>query len=186
MPAIPQLDAPLTDGAVALRDAAERDIPEILIAYQDDPLLHVSLGERRPPSGAELGLRSEHEPAERATGRKARLTILQAGADVCRGQVYLHDVDWDNRRAELSLWVVPQLRGRGLGGRALRLAATWALEACGLARVQAVVEPGNEPMIRAALSAGFAREAQLRHYMRRGRDRVDAVVLSLLADDLRG
>ena len=41
MSSFPRLTSPLTDGSVVLRDYVERDIPEILIAYQDDPLLHV-------------------------------------------------------------------------------------------------------------------------------------------------
>src|SRR6516225_8543725 len=45
MPPIPEFHEPLSDGQVVLRLAAERDIPEILIAYQDDPQLHVRLGE---------------------------------------------------------------------------------------------------------------------------------------------
>ena len=52
MPAFPDLVAPLTDGQVSLRFASEWDIPDILIAFQDDPQLHVSLGMGRPPSGA--------------------------------------------------------------------------------------------------------------------------------------
>src|SRR6516164_7166506 len=55
MSPFPRLADPLTDGQVVLRDYAERDIPEILIAYQDDPRLHQRLGQNRPPSGAELG-----------------------------------------------------------------------------------------------------------------------------------
>ena len=185
MPSIPQLDEALTDGRVALRDAAERDIPEILIAYQDDPQLHVSLGQRRPPSGAELGRHFEQEPAERAAGRRATLAVLEEGEDVCRGVVNVHYLDWENSRGDICMWLVPQVRGRGLAARALRLGASWLLRTCGIARVQVLTEPSNEAMVRAALSAGFVQEARLRGYLRRAYGRVDAVVLSLLAGDLQ-
>ena len=62
MPAIPALAAPLTDGDLMVRASAERDIPEILIAYQDDPTLHVRLGLERPPSGAQLGAARARPP----------------------------------------------------------------------------------------------------------------------------
>ncbi len=77
MSSFPQLADPLTDGRVVLRDYKERDIPEILIAYQDDPRLHVSSGEDRPPTGAELGSRAEREAALRAAGEGVTLTVLE-------------------------------------------------------------------------------------------------------------
>ena len=68
---------PLTDGVVALRPAAERDIPEILIAYQDDPELHLRLGEERPPSGAELGRLAERAASGPRRRARVTLTILE-------------------------------------------------------------------------------------------------------------
>src|SRR5205085_729432 len=61
VPGFPQLDRPLANGEVIVRLGAERDIPEVLIAYQDDRALHLRLGQERPPSGAELGRRAERD-----------------------------------------------------------------------------------------------------------------------------
>ena len=74
MPSIPELDKPL-DRRASWRcaTAAERDIPEILIAYQDDPELHMRLGLERPPSGAELGRQMEE------AGRRARERVPAPG-----------------------------------------------------------------------------------------------------------
>lgn len=184
MSSLPTLDQHLTDGRVVVRDYEERDIPEILIAHQDDPGLHRITGDERPPSGAELGRRAEQEAAERAAGSGARLTILEPGFDTCLGQLHVHDLDWDNARAELGIWIAPQARGRGLAQGALRLTAGWLLRSCGLARVQIVTEPDNEAMLRAAQAAGFAREGMLRAYLREHDKRVDVVVMSLLPSDL--
>lgn len=184
MPAIPFLEAPLRDEHVALRDSAERDIPEILIAYQDDPQLHVRLGQARPPSGAQLGQWAEREPAERRAGTHATLTILESESDVCRGQITLHHIDWEHARAELGIWLAPQVRGRGMATRALRLASEWTLRRCGLERLQLTTEPGNEPMLRAAQAAGFVYEGMLRGYVRYSGKREDSAMLSLLASDL--
>jgi [ribosomal protein S5]-alanine N-acetyltransferase len=184
MSSFPRLPEPLTDGQVALRDYLERDIPEILIAYQDDPRLHLLTGEQRPPSGAELGSRAERESAARAAGERVTLTIVEPGGDTCRGQVSVQDADWDYRRARLAIWLAPQVRGRGLGGRALRLAAEWLLGTCGLARVELLAEPSNAVAVAAAQSAGFAREGVLRGYERKRGKRVDMVVLSLIPADL--
>ena len=115
MSSFPLLAHPLTDGEAVVRDYAERDIPEILIAHQDDPGMHVLTGEDRPPSGAELGRAAEREAADRAIGERATLTILEPGADTCRGQIRVHPVDWDQARAEVGIWLAPQVRGAAWG-----------------------------------------------------------------------
>ena len=184
MPAIPPLPAPLEEKGFALRFSAERDIPEILIAHQDDPHLYARLGLERAPSGAELGQELERVEAERAAGSRATLTLVQPPLDACRGQVYVHSIDWRHARGSLGIWVAPQARGRGLARRALRLVAGWLFRSVGLERVALLTEPDNEPMLRAALAAGFVREGRLRSYGREGGRRIDLVLLSLLPEDL--
>jgi [ribosomal protein S5]-alanine N-acetyltransferase len=184
MPSLPFLEVPIADRGVVLRDAAERDIPEILIAHQDDPHMYVRLGLDRPPSAAELGRQIEEATSERRSGTRARLTIQEESSDEFRGRILVHNVDWENGRAELGVWVVPQARGRGLARSALRLAARWLVESCGLARLELLTEPDNEPMLRAAQAAGFSPEGVLRRHARRGNEHHDMVILSLLASDL--
>ena len=186
MLSIPSLPEPLGGQRVRVRDAAERDIPEILIAYQDDPELHLRMGEARPPSGAELGRWAESEAADRAAGLRAALTILDPGSDVCQGQLYLHHIDWEHARAELGIWVAPQARGKGFASETLRVVGAWLFSQCGLLRLHVLTEPDNRPMLRAAAAAGFIREGVLRAYLRERHGRVDVVVLSLLPSDLRG
>lgn len=184
MPAFPDLTDALSSATVALRLAAERDIPEVLIAHQDDPELHRSLGLVRPPSGAELGRRVEGGPGDRAAGTALWLTIVPAGGDECIGQIDVHDVDWDHSRAELGIWTAPAQRGRGVAADALRLVGRWLLSECGLARVQLVTEPDNVAMVATARRAGFLEEGVLRGYVRERGQRVDVTMLSLVAADL--
>jgi RimJ/RimL family protein N-acetyltransferase len=184
MPSFPDLAAPLCGPTAQLRLIAERDIPEILIAHQDDPELHARLGYERPPSGAELGRRTEAEAAGRRAGRGVRLTIVEPGQDECRGQLDAHQVDWEHQRAKVGIWVAVGVRGRGLATGALRLGGRWLCGGCGLERLELLTEPANEPMIRAARAAGFVQEGVLRAYARERRGRVDLAVLSLLRADL--
>lgn len=184
MPAFPDLRAPLTGAVAQLRSAVERDIPEILIAHQDDDELYLRLGSRRPPSGAELGRRTEQLPSELASGTGVWLTITQPDSDDCVGQIDVHTVDWDHGRAELGIWVAPGMRGRGLASAALRLAGPWLIGECGLERLQMLTEPDNAPMRAAARAAGFTEEGLLRGYTREHGVRVDVTVMSLIAADL--
>jgi ribosomal-protein-alanine N-acetyltransferase len=184
MPSFPELKEPLGGSAARLRLAAERDIPEILIAHQDDPALHVRLGVRRPPSGAELGRRIEEGPADRVAGTALWLTILAPGSDDCSGQIDVHDVDWDHGRADLGIWIAPGKRGHGMGAEALGLAGHWLLTEGGLQRVQLMTELQNAPMIAAARGAGFSQEGVLRSYLRERGQRIDVIMMSLVSDDL--
>jgi RimJ/RimL family protein N-acetyltransferase len=184
VPIIPNLPEPLTDGVVALRLFADRDIPEILIAYQDDPEMHLRLGEPRPPSGAELGRRSERSVGERESGSILRLTIVRNGSDTCVGGIIVHDLDWFNARAELGIWLAPQVRGGGLAARALVLVASWLFARCGLQRLQLLTETDNAAMLGTAAAAGFVHEGVLRGYTREHGQRIDCAVLSLLPSDL--
>lgn len=184
MPRFADLTEPLSDDRVSLRLSAERDIPEILIAYQDDPRLHLDMGERRPPSGAELGRREERAVADRTAGTHLALTIVELGSDVCVGQIYVRALDWDNSRAALEMWLAPQVRGRSISGRALRLASEWLLRSCGLKRLEILAEPDNAAMIGAARAAGYREEGVLRGYRRSRDGRADVAIMSLLPADL--
>jgi RimJ/RimL family protein N-acetyltransferase len=184
MASLPELDSPLHGHGVVLRLAAERDIPEVLIAHQDDPSLAARLRCRHAPSGAELGRRVEQSAAARASGAGVWLTILRPGSDECLGQLDVYHVDWEHRRAEIMIWVAPGERGHGLARGALELAGAWLLQACELMRVELLTDPGNLAMIAAAKAAGFVPEGVLRGYLRDRGQRVDVMIMSLIAADL--
>ncbi len=125
MPAIPELPGPLGDGVIELRAIAEWDIPEILIAHQDDPELFRRLGLERPPTGAQLGSEVEHDHAQRAAGRSLKLTIVEAGGRDCRGRIEIQPIDWEAGSARLTAWVAPGARGRGYATRGVELVQAW-------------------------------------------------------------
>jgi RimJ/RimL family protein N-acetyltransferase len=184
MHSFPDLASPLSSHRVVVRFESERDIPEILIAHEDDPALHTRLGLPRPPSGAELGRRNERAAAERAGGYSVCLTILEPGSDICRGQLNVQQVDWEDRRAGALIWIAPEFRGRGLASDALRLTSDWLFATCGLERLELLTEPDNAAMINAAKAAGLVLEGVFRAYARERGGRVDRAILSLLPADL--
>jgi RimJ/RimL family protein N-acetyltransferase len=132
MPSIPQPPEHMGDEFIELRPIAEWDIPEVLIAHQDDRELHRWLGLSRPPTGAQLGSEVEHAEAHRLAGDLLKLTIVEPGGNDCRGRVEVDGFDWQRGSANLRIWVAPQLRGRGYEQRAAELAGEWLRSTLGL------------------------------------------------------
>jgi RimJ/RimL family protein N-acetyltransferase len=139
MPSIPEPPDRLGDDLVELREIAGWDIPEVLIAHQDDRDLHKRLGLEKPPSGAQLGSEVEHAHAQRLAGESLRFTIVAPGGNDCRGRVEVGDFDWDQSSAVMRVWVASQLRGRGYELRASDLASEWLRNAAGLEHITVTV-----------------------------------------------
>ena len=136
MPALPE---PLTDGAVQVREIAEWDIPEVLIAFQNDPELHRALGLRRPPTGADLGSQVEHAEATRLAGEHLDLSVTLPGSRDCVGRVLIGPVDWHAHAAPVRVWLAPHVRGLGYEAAALALVERWLHDRAGLRAVPGVV-----------------------------------------------
>jgi RimJ/RimL family protein N-acetyltransferase len=117
---------------IELRPIAEWDIPEVLIAHQDDRELHSWLGLDKPPTGAQMGREVEQAESQRIAGAAIRLTIVEPGGNDCLGRVEVDCFDWDRASADVRVWVAPQLRGRGYEQRAAELAGEWLRSGVGL------------------------------------------------------
>ncbi len=135
MPAIPPPPERITGELVDLREIAGWDIPEVLIAHQDDKQLHRLLGLRRPPTAAHLGREVELEEYERQHGNSVRLTITEPGGRDCRGRVIVEHIDWERASAEVRVWAAPQVRGRGYEQQAAELAVRWLRSGAGIQHV---------------------------------------------------
>lgn len=85
--------------------------------------------------------------------------------------------------AGLGYWILPPARGQGHAARAARLLTAWGLGACGLARIEAWVEPDNEASVRVLAGAGFREEGLLRSFLTLGGRRSDIRVFSRLPSD---
>jgi RimJ/RimL family protein N-acetyltransferase len=83
----------------------------------------------------------------------------------------------------LGYWVRSSQRGRGVAGRASLLAARYAFEKVGLARVEIVIAPGNHASLRVAEKVGAHYEGILRNRMVVGSEVYDAVMYSLIPQD---
>jgi RimJ/RimL family protein N-acetyltransferase len=95
--------------------------------------------------------------AARAAAGKAVSWAVEADGAVV-GSVALREVNLVDRWATASYWTLPAARGRGLAGRALGLATSYAVSVLALHRVQLQHALDNTASCRAAEKAGFALE----------------------------
>jgi RimJ/RimL family protein N-acetyltransferase len=80
--------------------------------------------------------------------------LTGAGDDRAVGKMALGHLDLDARHAELSYWVLPAARGRGLAARGARTLAAWGFEALGLRAVLLDIDVDNAPSRRVAEALG--------------------------------
>jgi RimJ/RimL family protein N-acetyltransferase len=167
---------------VVLRFARPEDADALARGFADDPTM-----------GAMLGMEPEHENAEwlRSTfpddaeaGEQQAdywFAILDPRSDALIGEIGLVGISWANRRAGLSVLVLPGSRRTGVGRDAIELVVGWAQSELGLRRIELRTLSENVPMRGLAEAAGFTREGVLRDYaFERGRF-VDNVVYARLS-----
>jgi [ribosomal protein S5]-alanine N-acetyltransferase len=166
---------------VVLRLARPEDADALAQGFADDPTL-----------GAMLGIEPEHENAdwlsstfpeddqngEQRTAYWFAIAHPQSGEPI--GEIGLVGISWPNRRAGLSILVLPGSRRGGVAREAIELLVAWAHGELGLHRIELHTLPENAPMRGLAEASGFLREGVLRDYtFERGRF-VDNVVYARL------
>lgn len=172
----PARGLPLADDAVTLRALTPRDRALFEGGRGDSAIIH-----RFGTQTAELDDQLQHFIDLFENGRGGALTITPEHRAAV-GAIFLEYRD--SGRGDIGYWVLSQHRGHGYATRGLRLAARWALQSLGWARVQLWIEPDNEPSLRVAEAAGFIREGVLRSYTVIEGRRCDSVFFSLLPSDV--
>lgn len=173
-------DEPLTDGVVRLRAWTPADLACVEAASRDPAIPEMTTVPADYDEAAGLAW-IERQHGRLALGEGVSLAIADAGDDLARGYVGLLLRDGPPATGGIGYWLAPEARGGGCATRAVRLLAQWALTEAGLARVEALVEPANEPSRRVLERAGFRREALLRSYLEFPTRRADALVYARLA-----
>lgn len=101
------------------------------------------------------------------------------------GTIGLFKVDWTQGTCEVGYGMRPSARGNGYATEALRLVSDWALQDCGLYRVELRALVSNAPSIRVAEKARFWREGRARGAEVDDGANQDMFVFSRIAPDLR-
>jgi RimJ/RimL family protein N-acetyltransferase len=165
---------------ITLRRATTDDVDWLVELYTDDET-EPFLGPRNARDAATIGAeveRSLREPQK--TGRM----IVEVDAERA-GVMAFDEVSEANRIANLGgLAVHPDFRGRGVADEAARLLQRYLLVELDFHRLELACYGFNERAIRHSERVGFVREGVKRKaYLRHG-EWQDAVLFSLLREDL--
>lgn len=182
MPApVPQLDPPITDGTISLRQWEVEDAPAMRDVFLDDEMYRwtdAEPGETLP----------EFEQAIRRGWKRRevgeRITLAIVGPDgAVAGAIDLMMGEFE--RGEIGYALGSWARGFGYATRAVRLLSDWAFETCGLERLELPVPVGNTRSRAVAERAGYQYEGLLRSYLwlREGGARHDVTMFSLVKGD---
>ncbi|MBA9043730.1 MULTISPECIES: GNAT family N-acetyltransferase [Streptomyces] len=122
----------------------------------------------------------------RESGDGIHFAVTDTRADRLMGTVGLKKTDWRGRTSEIGYWVSPWARGHGIAAEATRALAHWALTDHRFERLELRAATADTASRKTALAAGFRHEGILRNAGFVHDGRVDLVLFSLVADDLRG
>jgi RimJ/RimL family protein N-acetyltransferase len=120
-----------------------------------------------------------------AGGREYHFIILDTDTRAVLGGIGLNHIHPIDRFANLGYWVRTSETGKGIATAAVRLAAQFAFKETTLLRVEIVVNVANHPSQRVAEKAGAHKEGLLRNRIFMHGATHDALLYSLIAEDLR-
>jgi ribosomal-protein-serine acetyltransferase len=112
--------------------------------------------------------------------------IFERGSGRLVGGCGINQIEKAALRANLGYWMRSSATRRGYATQAVRLLARWAFEKLSLERIEIVAALGNLASQRVATKAGATREGVARRRLRVHGVQHDAVVFSLIPDDLVG
>ncbi|MFF8590685.1 GNAT family N-acetyltransferase [Streptomyces sp. NPDC015220] len=173
---------PTLDGElVLLRPVTADDVPALLPLFQDAPTMRFT-GSHDTDRPDEARLRAWYGSRAEQDDR-LDLAVVEKATGRVVGEVVLNEWDPGNESCNFRTVFVPGAQGRGLGTEATRLILAHGFERLGLHRVSLEVYAFNPRARRVYEKVGFVPEGVLRDALLWEGERVDAVVMSLLAPE---
>jgi ribosomal-protein-serine acetyltransferase len=163
------------DDAEALFEAAHESIPEVSPWL---PWCHKNYAIEETREF--LASRTTRTSSEEAYS----FGIFNKSSERFLGGVGLNFFNRVHQMANLGYWVRTSETGKGVASRATRLVARFGFAELGLQRIEIIAAVGNVASQRVAENAGAVRECVARKRLLINGEQLDAVVFSLLAEDL--
>ena len=152
-------DPSISDGVVGLRAWTPEDVSWIVEACQDPEIPRWTFVPS-PYTEQDGQAFVAAAAAELASGRTAKLGVVDARDGEPLGAGGLVVIDWDRKLADVGYWVAAGARGRGVASRALVLVTRWAFDVLGLERLELRPRRGNVASRAVARRAGFTPDSK--------------------------
>lgn len=157
---VSSVDQPtLDDGDLLLRAWNAADRAALLAAFTDPDITHWHLRRLTTDRHALDWITERQRSWRQETGAS---WVVTDGTGTVLGQVSLRGLNLAMGVSQVSYWVLPDARGRGVATGALRRLARWALAELGLHRLWLMHSVANTPSCRVATGAGFEPEGTMR------------------------
>jgi RimJ/RimL family protein N-acetyltransferase len=147
----------LVGEGIALRPFENSDA-DVLVALAADPLIRLW----NPISASDRDEAVASIERWRDWETHATWAIADPGSGQVLGRISLFHLDAANSAGEFGYFVAPSARGQGVGGRALKLAASYGFHKLGLERLELFHAIENSNSCKVAEKAGFLKEGHLR------------------------
>lgn len=157
----PTLAAASPAGPLTVRPWAPADAAAVVDAYADPAIRQWHVRSMTP---AEARAWVAHWPARWADETGAGWAVEVDG--VVAGQVSLRRIELAEAWAEISYWVRPHARGRGIAPAALDAVTRWLMAEVGILRASLAHSTRNPASCRVATKAGYEPEGTLRRQAR--------------------
>jgi RimJ/RimL family protein N-acetyltransferase len=151
------------DDELVLRPWRPDDAPAVRAAFDDPDIQHWHT--RRIDDLDEAADWARQWRDRWAGESDASWAITRAADDWVVGQAGLRTIVLSMADAQLSYWVLPAERGRGVAGRAAGAVSRWAFDELGLHRLALLHSTRNVASCRVAGRLGFPLEATFREYL---------------------
>jgi len=162
-----------------------RDDAAALFAIQSDPDVMRFWNHPAWTRPAESRAQIDDDLAAQATGTQLKLAVRETLDGPLLGICVVFALDRDAARAEIGYLLAPDRQGRGYMHEALQHLLDYLFQTLHLHRVEAEVDPRNQPSARVLERLGFQLEGVLRQRWRIQGELSDSAVYGLLADDVR-
>jgi RimJ/RimL family protein N-acetyltransferase len=181
------METELTDGRILIRPLCADDVDAVYEAVRESinevapwmPWCHPDYS--RDETSAFI--RSLADAGD-ADGQEYGFAIVDAKTGAMLGGVGLNQINRIHKMCNLGYWVRTSRTKSGVAAAAARLIARFGFRKLGLQRLEIVAAVGNHASQRAAEKAGAVREGVLRKRLLIHGQRHDAVLYSLLAEDM--
>lgn len=169
----------LSDGTIYLRALEPSDLDTVYLLETESALTDSGFFSA-PPSRMFLSRYLQEYDADVFAARQVRFGICLSSTGQLIGTADLSDLNFQSRNGFIGIGLLPAMRGRGLGARAVRLLCGYAREELHLHCLCVQVAADNEASRRLFEACGFSTCGCLRSWLRRGAKYYDALLLQIL------